>query len=271
MTARPSLLERLRAAGRALTPHGRQGTTAPDMAAPKLLEAFADAVADPFFVEIGSNDGEQHDHLRPFIRSRHWSGVMVEPVDYVFARLRENYEGFPRVALEQAAIGPVEGVLPFYYLRDASQAERSALPAWYDGVGSFRREVVLGHAKNIPDVEERLRVTEVPTLTFDGLCRRHGVERVDLLVIDAEGFDWELIRHIDLPRWSPTLLIFEHFHLSSGDRQACLQHLRKLGYQTMEEGFDTFCLGPGSGDALRRAWTRLRPGVPGVSVEDEVS
>ena len=37
------------------------------LAAPKLLRAFADHNPDAFFVEIGANDGEQHDHLRRFI------------------------------------------------------------------------------------------------------------------------------------------------------------------------------------------------------------
>ena len=50
------------------------------MAGPKLLDAFAQSFPQAFFVEIGANDGEQHDHLRPLILSRRWSGVMVEPV-----------------------------------------------------------------------------------------------------------------------------------------------------------------------------------------------
>ena len=49
---------------------------------------------------------------------------MVEPVPYVFERLRGNYAGVDRVTLENAAVGATDGDLPFYYLVDASDEER---------------------------------------------------------------------------------------------------------------------------------------------------
>ena len=183
--------------------------------------------------------------------------------------MQQNYGAFDNVVLENAAIGPIDGLMPFFHLADATEEERARLPSWYDGVGSFGKEVVLGHAKDIPDVEERLVVTDVRTLTFGGLCERNGVERIDLLLIDTEGFDWEIIRLIDLPKWSPTLLIYEHFHLSPQARLDCARHLNGIGYATMEEGFDTFCLGRQADIQLRDAWGRLRPAVSGVSVNDE--
>jgi hypothetical protein len=41
------------------------------------------------------------------------------------------------------------------------------------------------------------------------------------------------------------------------------------GYETFEEGFDTFCLVAGEGDRLDRRWKNLKPGIPGLYVEDE--
>lgn len=242
--------------------------TSERLAAPKLFRAFADATPRAFFIEIGSNDGDQHDHLRPFILQREWSGVMVEPVPYVFERLRANYGHLERVSLENAAVGPAEGEIPFYYLVEATEEERDALPSWYDGVGSFRRDVVLRHADDIPHLTARVVSENVPTLTFDSLCRRHGVGRIDLLLIDTEGYDWEIIQAIDLRRYAPVLLVYEHFHLSPEARRACALHLRRHGYRIMEEGFDTFCLGPGAARKLRWAWRRLRPAVRGVNVHD---
>src|SRR5438093_1498023 len=69
------------------------------LAGRRLLRAFAAEYPNAFFIEIGSNDGEHDDHLRPFILSRPWSGIMVEPVPYVFERLRRNYGGVDRIAL----------------------------------------------------------------------------------------------------------------------------------------------------------------------------
>ena len=83
------------------------------LAGPRLLQAFGEAYPRAFFIEIGSNDGDQHDHLQPLIRSLQWTGLMVEPVPYVFERLRHNYADLDRVTLENAAIADRDGQVPF--------------------------------------------------------------------------------------------------------------------------------------------------------------
>ena len=240
------------------------------LAGPRLLRAFADANPRASFIEIGANDGEQHDHLRPFIRGRGWTGVMVEPVPYVFERLRRNYGDVERVALENAAVGERDGTMPFHYLREAGAQERATLPDWYDGIGSFSREALLSHAEHIPDIGTRIVSDPLPVLAFESLCRKHGIERLDLLVIDAEGYDWEIVRGIDFTAWQPQLVVYEHYHLQPADRMACAAHMRKHGYETMEEGFDTFCLGETAAAPLREAWRGLEPAVAGVSKHDEL-
>jgi FkbM family methyltransferase len=243
-----------------------------NLAGPRLLAQFAHAYPEAFFVEIGSNDGEQHDHLRPFILSGAWRGIMVEPVPYVFERLRRSYGANHRIALENAAIAEHDGVLPFFHVRDASLDERAELPDWYDGIGSFSRESLLAHAGEIPDIEERIACAEVTTLTFESLCRRHGVDRVDLLVIDTEGYDWRILQSLDLaPRRRPRVIVYEHYHLSKADRAAAAEHLRAHAYETMEEGFDTFCLDVRKVDSVTRLWRRLRPAVGGVAAYEEAA
>lgn len=240
------------------------------LAGPALLDVFADLYPDAVFVEIGSNDGEQHDFLRAHILARNWTGVMVEPVPYVFARLLSNYGHVDRVALENAAIADHDGVMPFFHLAEASEADRALLPRWYDGIGSLSRGAVLGHAGKISDLERRLTRRDVQCLTFSSLCERHGLGNVDLLLIDTEGYDRELLRHVDFETYRPRLVIYEHFHLSPEDRAASRAELRAQGYSTMEEGFDTFCLRAGTPDELARAWSTLRP-APGLYVENEAS
>jgi FkbM family methyltransferase len=242
-----------------------------NMAGPRLLRAFAHVQPQAFFVEIGSNDGDQHDHLRPLILSRPWRGIMVEPVPYVFERLRRNYESHGRITLKNVAVADRDGTLPFFHLREPRPDELERLPDWYDGVGSFSRDAVASHATHIPDIEERIVRREVPALTFDSLCRQNQVECVDLLLIDTEGHDWEILRSIDFAVWQPRLVIYEHYHLSAADRATARSHMERHGYQTMEEGFDTFCLDTRVEDELTRAWCRLTPAVSGVAAYEEAA
>jgi|tagenome__1003787_1003787.scaffolds.fasta_scaffold20982593_4 FkbM family methyltransferase len=242
-----------------------------NLAGPRLLRAFADTYPHAFFVEIGSNDGEQHDHLRPFILSRPWRGIMVEPVPYVFERLRTNYEAYGRIALENVAVGDADGQLPFYHLAEPSPSELASLPDWYDGVGSFSREAVAGHVAHIPDIEKRIVCREVSVVTFDTLLKRSQASHVDLLLIDTEGHDWEILRSIDFARWRPRLVIYEHYHLTPTARAATREHLGLVGYETMEEGFDTFCLDTSVDDALTDLWRSLSPAVEGVAAYEEAA
>jgi FkbM family methyltransferase len=239
------------------------------MAGPRLVRAFADAYPKAVFAEIGANDGEQHDFLRPYILDRAWRGVIVEPVPFVFERLRRNYEERPGVALENVAVDRRDGTRRFYHLAEVADHEAEGLPRWYDGIGSFSREEVLSHAYHIPDIADRLVEIDVPCVTLETLCRRNGIEWLDLLLIDTEGYDWEIIRHIDLSRWKPRLLVYEHYHLGPEERRACRGHLGRAGYETMEEHFDTFCLDPAPEDSLTRLWRRLEPSVAGIAAYEE--
>ena len=238
------------------------------LAGPALLRSFAAAYPEARFIEIGSNDGEQHDHLRPLILTHNWSGIMVEPVPYIFSRLQKNYAGVENLVFENVAIADRDGELPFFHLREAGEDELKELPHWYLGLGSFSREAVLSHEEDIPDVRGRLVETRVPCLAFDSLCRRHGWTTFDLLLLDTEGFDWEILKTVDLEAYRPRLVIYEHYHLSAEDRAAALGHLERLGYMTMEEGFDTFCMDGGPEDELATLWRGLRPAVRGVSAHD---
>ncbi|MCU1427041.1 MAG: hypothetical protein JWL83_1041 [Actinomycetia bacterium] len=213
------------------------------LAGVRLLREFERANPHAFFIQVGSNDGEQHDPLRAAILRRRWHGIMIEPVPYVFRRLQENYGGYAnRIALENVAIGERDGHLPFYHLAPVADYEAEGLPQWYDGIGSFKREHVLKHVTHIPDVAERLVCIEVPSLTFESLCHKRGVERVDLIHIDAEGSDFDVIKLIDLARHRPRLLVYEHYHLSAAEQGQCRLHLETHGYDTIEHGMDTWCL-----------------------------
>jgi FkbM family methyltransferase len=236
------------------------------LAGPKLLQAFGAAYPRAFFIEIGSNDGDQHDHLQPLIRSLQWTGLMVEPVPYVFERLRHNYAGLDRVTLENAAVADRDGRVPFYHLREVDPDERDRLPPWYDGIGSLSRANVLAHRRHIPDIDERIVRSEVPCLTFESLCRKHGVERFDLLAIDVEGYDAEILGRIDFAIRRPRLIVYEHFHLAPPERLACRTALEERGYETLEEGFDTWCLVTSPEDCLTRAWRGLCAGAPALWV-----
>ena len=237
------------------------------LAGRRLVTAFAEAYPDAFFIEIGANDGEQDDHLHAHILASRWRGLMVEPVPYVFERLRRNYAGVDRVTLENAAIADRDGALPFFYLAEAPEGE--VVPNWYTEIGSFSRDLVLGHGHLIGNIEDRLVETSVPCLTFESLCRKHGVEQLDLMLIDTEGYDAQILRSVDLAARHPRLLVYEHYHLSPEQRFDCERLVAAAGYRTLAEGFNTWCLDTDAAPELAPLWRGLQPAVPPVTAAED--
>jgi hypothetical protein len=95
------------------------------------------------------------------------------------------------------------------------------------------------------------------------------VRDVDLILIDTEGYDYEVIKQIDFKLHGPRMLVYEHFHLSTNDRAECRARIEQNGYETMEERLDTWCLKTAIDDKLTRTWRGLRPAIAGISAHDK--
>lgn len=234
-----------------------------------VVHRFGAAYPEATFVQVGANDGVARDPIRTQVERRRWSGIMVEPVPYVFKRLEARYGDHPRVQLEMSAVAENPGVLPFYHLREAKDGED--VWSWYHALGSFRREVVLSHKALIPDIEDRLTEIDVPCVNFNSLCERRGLMHLDLLQIDTEGYDYQVLRSVDLAVWRPRLIVYEHHHLSLDERRAARELLTTQGYLSFEHGLDTAALdstrlGPAD-RAIHRLFLRT-PDRPAMRLEE---
>jgi len=66
------------------------------------------------------------------------------------------------------------------------------------------------------------------------------------------GYDFIVLKQVDFDRYRPRLLICEHEHLGREDEAACRSMLEGCGYETLQEGRDTWCLD--LRDVQRRDW-----------------
>ena len=229
----------------------------------QIMYAFAHTYPHAFFIEVGTHDGIELGPLAPFLREFDWHGIMVEPVPYIFERLRRNMAGIQGITLENVAIADSDGRRPFYAVKEEKDPERESLPSWYDAIGSFHRDSLLNFRDSIPDIEDRIVRLEVPCLSFETLCRKHAVTELDLLLIDVEGYDGERLRSIDFSTWRPRMLIFEHEHLPIPERDASYTLLEEQGYELLTLGLDTWCLLHSAfDDGLSACWRDFA--VPGT-------
>lgn len=203
-----------------------------------------------FCFQIGANDGKSRDPVHPYFSDFHWKGLLVEPQQDVFEnQLTKTYAGNKRVILENVALGKVDGMLPFYRVSFSQKR-------WATGLSSFNRTTLEEHIDNgyirrraqeegdqVPaNVQDWIETVQVPTMTVDSLLRKHGIERANVICIDTEGYDFELLKLIDLQKLAPEVIFFESKNLSDEDFVAAQALLAKLDYGLFWEKGDTLAI-----------------------------
>ena len=189
-----------------------------------------------FFVQVGSNDGLQGDPIHDLIISREsWSGIFIEPIDFLFQRLRKNYGNAERFVFENVAIGTEKGTKKFYYVSEKSKTELD-LHYWHYQLGSFDRAHItraLGDQMNAYIIEE-----DVECLPLQDVLDRNQVNAIDLLHIDTEGFDYKILSQLDFKRYKPSIILFEHHLLTDDEFEKARRLLRGYGYRLHNYGND---------------------------------
>lgn len=172
-------------------------------------------------VQIGSNKGS--DDLMHIVlenRSEISKLILVEPLSVHHEQLSRCYQGIP-FTIEKIAIvaNPNQKEISFYYHRNDGPG--------YE-VASLSREHILKHAYCNPNLTESGIVEEkVPCLTVAQLLDRHQISVVDLLFIDAEGFDDVLIKSIDLNNYNIKNIVYENLHINKNELES---YLKDRGY-----------------------------------------
>lgn len=211
----------------------------------QILDQFSKSKKDVFCVQVGSNDGFQHDPLCKFIKRDRWKGVLLEPQKHAFEKLQYIYKS--------------DSVKPLNKALDKIDEQRKLFKVafsnarWATGLSSFnesqiRAMVDSGHiarqcakAGITPPENPDDYITHdlVDCVSFDTLIQQNQIERIDLIHIDTEGYDYEILKLFPFQQFRPQVVIFEHSHLKEEEKQAAKQLLEEKGYQLQSFGADT--------------------------------
>jgi FkbM family methyltransferase len=219
---------------------------------PRALRSLARRTAALSVVQVGAFVGDTaNDPLYGFVRDvcarRPGSvAVLVEPVAEHFARLRDNYADVPNVRLENVAVADAPGVRPFYRLGVDPVAH--GFPGYLAQLGSLDEDRMGSKWDRYERRQDHKgfvlahRVVDlVPCVTLHDLLARHGIADLDLLQVDAEGYDYRILRTVDFARCRPRFVNYERVLLHE-DEPACRRMMRAAGYRLVDHGQDTLCI-----------------------------
>lgn len=213
------------------------------------IDLYSNKNKDLKFIQVGGCDGIINDPIHKYIRRDKWKGLIVEPQKDVFKnRLSKTYSKFKNIELINAAIDFDEGDKKLYKLSFTNNR-------WAVGLSSFLKEkledninsgyvdmLAKRHNESTPETtEEYISYEMVKTVNINKLMGKMNNE-IDLMVIDTEGYDFEIIKMIDFDSCKVKHILFEHSSLTFDDRIECIGLLKRQGYSLLEEKEDTLAI-----------------------------
>jgi FkbM family methyltransferase len=204
-----------------------------------VLEIFGQKCKEVQFVQVGSNDGKKNDPLNKFIISYNWHGILIEPIQENFKKLTETYNNYSgNLILENIAIATKKSILDFYYIENIKDDE----PDWYDQVGSFDKETFFKNISVHKELLKRVGIRKVQAENINEILKKNGFNNIDLLHIDAEGYDFRIISSLNFQKYLPALILYEEEWLSHSDQLECRKLLKTKGYYSLKSGSDIICI-----------------------------
>jgi FkbM family methyltransferase len=194
------------------------------------------------FIQIGANDGIRADPIHRYVIDCKWRGVLVEPLPYFYAALRQTYAASPDLILINAAVDRQAGERIIYQLRP----DQPGLPDWSQGLASFSVDRLRQAARSFGLPTEAVVSETIRTITWDEVVREFGPRACDVLVVDVEGYDVEILRMANLAVFRPRVIHFEHVCVAREGRLACYGELLDLGYEIATAEGDTIAYLPKS-------------------------
>jgi FkbM family methyltransferase len=157
-----------------------------------LLDRIFEGQGTGFFVEVGCIDGIRFSNTLSF-EERGWKGLCIEAHAGYINALRKNRPGS---IVEHCAAGEAdEESVPFYanFRGSLSSLDRTQ-EARFRGFGKY-----FGGFTEQKVAKRRL----------DTVFAQHGIERIDVLSLDIEGYEVEALRGLNLARHRPQVMVIE--------------------------------------------------------------
>ncbi len=189
---------------------------------PNMLDVCIDTLAinnKLNIIQIGSNDGKTDDPIYKKAIEHGRKILLIEPQKYYREILLDNYSNFKgELNIENVAIGDNNKQLKFHILKedywDEYKIKFGKAPNFLFSFNKNQLAALLATrlGVNISDIEQYMTTLEVEILPLNNLIEKYDFKDIDLLQIDAEGYDFQIIN--SLGGIKPKLINFESFRLT---------------------------------------------------------
>ena len=183
----------------------------------KALHYLGKNTEDVFVMNIGAMDGVLFDEMIGYTNSYNFKGIYVEPIPYLFEKLKNNIGG--ENLFENSAISDYIGKIDMMTI-DQSVIDSGLVHNCFYGMSAvYPPKNGLGSEGDRPTVEKYGKLVSVNCITFDYLLYKHDIKKFDVVKIDAEGHDYHIFKQINLEKYRPSVVRIEWINLESDEKE----------------------------------------------------
>ena len=137
--------------------------------------------------------------------------LLVEPVPHNISAIKENLKEFKNNHLEPVAVASVRETKDFFFVKATSINKLKK--HWASGIGSFNKNHLLNHrTKRFLIEEDDIDKILIKTVKFEDLIEKYSITEIDKILIDIEGYEYEILRDMDLKKVRINSILFEYKH-----------------------------------------------------------
>ena len=137
--------------------------------------------------------------------------LLVEPVPHNISAIKENLKEFKNIHLEPVAVASVRETKDFFFVKATSINKLKK--HWASGIGSFNKNHLLNHrTKRFLIEEDDIDKIPIKTVKFEDLIDKYSITEIDKILIDIEGYEYEILKDMDLKKVRINSILFEYKH-----------------------------------------------------------
>jgi FkbM family methyltransferase len=198
-------------------------------------------------VQIGAYDGLSGDPIYQFLARYPVKAILLEPQKKIFENLKKNYQDIPTVRCVNAALDSEDGYRTIFKISD--EIKCSKIAKFFEDIDiaqltSFSKETILKESHRSEELINYIISEKIATISVSSMKKIYEFNRIDVLVIDTEGYDFEIIKMFFKEGFYPKIIFFESKHLLFNDYLLCIKQLMfKNNYRiSQDEGGNTLAV-----------------------------
>jgi len=159
-----------------------------------------------YIIQIGSHIGNTPNDFLYNNINPNFKYIMIEPVPYLFNKLKENYKLYNNITFLNIAISNHDGFIDLYI--PSEKNDFTKLVYYTNQLASTNKEHITTF---VPEcIVDKINIE---CKTLNTIIKDYNIKEIEYLYSDTEGHDYDILMNLDLSLIRPKNIIFENKHM----------------------------------------------------------